>query len=181
MSHAVLFEPIKIGPVSIKNRLALAPTNTNYSDNHLVGDQTLAWYATRAKGGLGLIIFEATPVSPKAAETSIYNIHHFWEPEHIPGMRRLVETVHSYGAKIFIQLSAGLGIQAAEKGSGVIPSAPSSISFKYEFENIAPNLMKWFVKYPNMILVPEGELPVPMSEEEIENRIIAFAGRASLP
>ncbi len=177
MSYAILFEPIKIGPVTIKNRLALAPTNTNYSDNHLVGDQTLAWYATRARGGLGLLIFEATPVSPKAAETSIYNIHHFWGPEHTPGMHRLVEAVHSYGAKIFIQLSPGLGIQAAEKGSGVVPCAPSSVGFKCESENIAPKLVEWLVKTPNTIFIPEGESPVPMSEEEINNRIVDF-GRA---
>ena len=95
MAHKALFDPITIGPVEIKNRLVLAPTNTNYSDCHLAGDQTLAWYTARARGGLGLIIFEATPVSPEAAETSIYNIHHFWAPEHIPGMRNLIEEVHS--------------------------------------------------------------------------------------
>ncbi len=49
--HEVLFQPIDLGPTHLENRLALAPTNTNFSDNHLVGDQTLAWYTRVAKGG----------------------------------------------------------------------------------------------------------------------------------
>lgn len=179
MAHEALFEPITIGPVEVKNRLALAPTNTNYSDKHLAGDQTLAWYAARARGGLGLIIFEATPVSPEAAETSIYNIHHFWGPEHLPGMRHLIEAVHSWGAKIFIQLSPGLGIQAAMKGSGIIPRAPSAVSLKIEMENTPESLLNWYLRNPNMILSLEGEVPTPLTVEEIEARVSAFV-RASV-
>ncbi len=175
MAHEVLFKPIKVGPVEIKNRLALAPTNTNYSDNHLVGDQTLSWYTTLAKGGLGLLVFEATPVSSEAAETSIYNIHHFWGPEHVPGMRRLVESVHSHGAKIFIQLSPGLGIQAAKRGSGVIPKAPSRVNFRMQAENMPESILKWFAGNPNMVMELEGEMAEELTEEEIERRISAYA------
>lgn len=175
MSHEVLFDPVSIGPVNVKNRLVLAPTNTNYSDNHLAGDQTLAWYAARARGGLGLIIFEATPVSPAAAETSIYNIHHLWGPEHVPGMLAVTQAIHSYGAKAFIQLSAGLGVQAALRGSGVIPKAPSAVAIRLEIENLPESLMEWYIKNPHMIPELEGEMPIELSEEEIERRIADFA------
>ncbi len=174
LNHDILFEPITIGPVEIRNRLALAPTNTNYSDNHLVGDQSLAWYATRARGGLGLLIFEATPVSPMAARTSIYNIHHLWGPEHIPGMHALTQAVHSYGAKIFIQLSPGLGIQGAMRGSGIRPKAPSAINFIFQPENMPEKLLTWAAKTPNVIPQIEGELPEELTVEEIEELIPDF-------
>ncbi len=177
MSYEILFQPGHIGPIEIKNRLALAPTNTNFSDNHIAGDQTLAWYAARAKGGLGLVIFEATPISPEAAKTSIYNIHHFWGPEHIPGMTRVVEAIHSHGAKAFIQLSPGLGIQAALKNSGVIPKAPSRVKFVFNPETTPENLFKWFEKKSNMnmILEMEGEIPDELTSLEIEELIEAYA------
>ena len=127
MKHGVLFEPMRIGNVELENRLVLAPTNTNFSDNHLAGDQTIAWYAVRAKGGLGLLVFEATPVSPMAARTSIYNIHHLWGPEHVAAMSVLTETVHRWGAKIFIQLSPGLGVQGATGDSKVRPKGASAV------------------------------------------------------
>lgn len=173
--HDALFEPIKIGNAEIKNRLVLAPTNTNYSCNHLASDQTLAFYAARARGGLGLLVFEATPVSPAAAETSIYNIHHFWGPEHVPGMLAVTRAVHSYGAKIFIQLSPGLGVQAALKDSGVIPRAPSAVPLLLQIQNLPETLVDWYLKNPQLLTTMEGETPAEMSEEEIEERIAAFS------
>lgn len=179
MKHEILFEPITIGPLEIKNRLALAPTNTNFSNNHLVGDQSLAWYATRARGGLGLLIFEATPVSPMAARTSIYNIHHLWGPEHVPGMSLLTEAVHSSGAKIFIQLSPGLGVQGAMKNSGVRPKAPSGVSFRFEPENTPPKLIDWSARSPNLVPQVEGEVPEELTRDEIERLITDFARACS--
>jgi 2,4-dienoyl-CoA reductase-like NADH-dependent reductase (Old Yellow Enzyme family) len=175
LKYDILFEPITIGSIEIKNRLVLAPTNTNFSNNHLVGDQSLAWYAARARGGLGLLIFEATPVSPMAARTSIYNIHHLWGPEHVAGMSLLTEAVHSFGAKIFIQLSPGLGVQGAMKGSGVRPKAPSKVSFRFEPENLPPKLIDWSARFPNMIPQTEGETPEELSRKEIEELIADFA------
>jgi len=177
MNHEVLFQPIHLGPIEVKNRLVLAPTNTNYSDNHLVGDQTVAWYVTRARGGLGLLIFEATPVSPMAAATSIYNIHHLWGPEHLPGMHRLTQAVHSYGAKIFIQLSPGLGVQAAMKNSGVKSKAPSAVNFMFQPGNAPESLLKWAARTPNNIPRVEGEVPEELTRDEIEDLIVDF-GRA---
>ena len=60
MAFGKLFEPISIGPVKLKNRLAISPMNMVFSDNGYVNDQILAYYAARAKGGAGLIITEAT-------------------------------------------------------------------------------------------------------------------------
>ncbi len=175
MKHEILFEPVQIGKVELRNRLVLAPTNTNFSDNHLVGDQTLGWYLARAKGGLGLLIFEATPVSPMAATTSIYNIHHLWGPEHVAKMALLTEAAHRHKAKVFIQLSPGLGVQAAARDSGLRPKAPSPVRLQLRLENLPGSLVKWYEKYPNMVPPLEGELPEELREEEIEQLIRDFA------
>ena len=55
-----IFEPIKINNVEIKNRIAMAPMNMNYTGpQHYVSNQQLAYFAARAKGGTGLIITDA--------------------------------------------------------------------------------------------------------------------------
>ncbi len=120
------------------------------------------------------MIFEATPVSPDAAQTSIYNIHHFWGPEHVPGMSRLTTAIHKQKARAFIQLSPGLGVQAAMRGSGVIPKAPSPVNIHLEAQNVPESLMSLYMKNPLMIPELEGEIPEELTEEEIEERIAAF-------
>ena len=53
--YDAIFEPITIGNVEIKNRIAMAPMNMNFTDpNHYVSRQQMAYYAARAKGGTGL-------------------------------------------------------------------------------------------------------------------------------
>jgi 2,4-dienoyl-CoA reductase-like NADH-dependent reductase (Old Yellow Enzyme family) len=174
MNHDILFEPIKIGKVELKNRLVLAPTNTNFSNNHLAGDQTVAWYAARAKGGLGLLVFEATPVSPLAARTSIYNIHHLWGPEHVAALSILTETVHRHGARVFIQLSPGLGVQAAGGDSGVKPKGASPVRIHMQLGNLPKSLVRWYEKYPNRIPALEGQAPEELTKDEIEDLILDF-------
>ena len=54
-----LFEPIQIGNVELKNRIAMSPMNMGYTGPMgFASEQTNAWYATRARGGFGLIITE---------------------------------------------------------------------------------------------------------------------------
>ena len=56
-----LFEAIKIGHLTVKNRIAFAPTFMGYSsEDGRVTDQVLCHYTARAKGGAGLIIVEGT-------------------------------------------------------------------------------------------------------------------------
>ena len=55
--HEALFQPIIIGKVEVKNRIAMAPLCTHQSTHDgYVTEQNKAWYAARAKGGTGLIL-----------------------------------------------------------------------------------------------------------------------------
>ena len=59
-----LFEPIKIGKTTVKNRIFMPPISTNMADKGYVTDALVEHYSARAKGGVGLIVTEVTTVEP---------------------------------------------------------------------------------------------------------------------
>jgi len=100
--YEYLFRPLKVGKTEIKNRIFMPPISTNLADKGYVTEELIQHYATRAKGGVGLIVTEVVTVEP----TYIYlpgdmSIH---DDSFIDGWRRLYEEVHKYGAKLLPQL-----------------------------------------------------------------------------
>lgn len=98
-----LFTPLKIGNMTIKNRIIFGPHVTNHWPDQRPDDDTTAYYEERAKGGVGMIITGATPVDEEA------DYHHFtqaalWSDEVIPGFSDITNAVHAHGAKFVIQL-----------------------------------------------------------------------------
>ena len=97
-----LFEPIKIGKTTVKNRLFMPPLSTNLADKGYVTDALVEHYSNRAKGGVGLIVTDVTTVERVytylPGEMSIY------DDSFIPGWKKLVDAVHQYDAKILSQL-----------------------------------------------------------------------------
>ena len=60
-AHKTLFSPIKLGPIALRNRNAMAPlTRQMAHPDGTPTDEMAAYYARRARGGLGLIITEGT-------------------------------------------------------------------------------------------------------------------------
>ena len=111
-----LFEPGKIGRLTIKNRIAMAPMGIIglVEADGSISQRGIDYYAERAKGGTGLIItglcFPTLDIEFSRQEGE--RAHPMFRadiPEVIPRMRELVEAVHQHGAKIAIQLTAGLG------------------------------------------------------------------------
>src|SRR3972149_10961945 len=113
MAHESLFKPIKIGSVEVANRVAMAPINMMSTDHDrpLVNDQVLAHYAARAKGGAGLIIVEAVLATRQAAKFPAFSNLTMYDQMHTQGLDELAETIHSFGAKAFVQLSPAFGRQ----------------------------------------------------------------------
>lgn len=117
------FKAIKVGPITLKNRLALAPMDTELSGyNGEVTSDLIAYYAERARGGVGLIIVEFTAVDGEQRMTSPA----IFSDRFISGWARLVERVHAYGVKIVLQI-AHHGGRALERVTGVQPVAPSAV------------------------------------------------------
>lgn len=99
-----IFEPGKIGNVEIKNRLVMTPMGTNLAElDGSPGPAMLAYFEERAKGGCGLIMPEITRVNDVHG-AGMFRQLSATKDRHIPGLAKLANTVHKYGAKIFIQL-----------------------------------------------------------------------------
>jgi len=97
------FEPFKIKDLELKNRIVMPPMCMYSAPNSTVGDFHLQHYGARALGGAGLIIAEATGVLPEGRISD--NCLGLWSDDQVPPMARLVDHVHSLGAKIGIQLN----------------------------------------------------------------------------
>lgn len=133
--YRALFTPTSIGGCRLKNRFAMAPMGpAGLADAQGAFTQTgIDFYVERAKGGVGLII-----AGMCYAENTV--------ERHGPGTmpcptlnpvlfkrtgRQLTERVHAYGAKIFLQLSAGFGRVTNRIPEGDLPIAPSPIPYRW--------------------------------------------------
>jgi len=122
---AQLFSPFTIKQVTFNNRIVMSPMCQYSSPNPdgKIDDWHRVHYASRAVGGVGLILIEATAVVPEGRIT--YRDLGIWSDEHIAGLMQLVDLAHQNGAKIGIQLArAG---RKAELEETII--APSAIPF----------------------------------------------------
>lgn len=100
-NDVTLADPVRLGPVTAKNRLFLPPHGTNYSE--VVGSDRLAeYYRARAAGGVGLIIHEAVPVHASGARLS--GKVHGWRPESVEGFAKVADAVRAYDTRVFVQL-----------------------------------------------------------------------------
>jgi NADPH2 dehydrogenase len=120
----MIFEPFKIKNMELKNRIVMPPMCQYSSDNlGFVKQWHISHYVSRAVGGVGLIILEATAVEPDGRISP--NDLGIWSDEHIEGLKNIVDAVHENGAKIAIQLGhAGRKSKATN-----LPVAPSSLRY----------------------------------------------------
>lgn len=119
---AKLFSPIEFKGVSLKNRIVMSPM-CMYSATGKDGMITpfhVSHYVSRAVGQVGMIMVEATAVQPEG-RISDQDLG-IWHDDHISGLRKLNEELHSYGAKTAIQL-AHAGRKADLENPGFAPSA----------------------------------------------------------
>ena len=109
MKFQKMFEPVNIGDVRIKNRIAMAPmgiVGLTTPEGHPT-QRAIDYYIERAKGGVGLIITSLFKVD-NTIEVSRGRIEVLTKEARTP-LGELCDVVHSLGAKIFIQLTAGFG------------------------------------------------------------------------
>lgn len=122
-----LFSKGKIGSLELKNRIVMTPMeNCLNNEDATVSDDMIAFYAERAKGGVGLIITEVTRVNDENGVADRKQLSAA-KDKYIPGLRNLSDAVHQSGGKIFIQLHHP-GRQGFCEVNGNKPMmAPSSI------------------------------------------------------
>jgi len=121
-----LFEPLPIGEMRLRNRIAMAPMVTSFgsSDGH-VTEQTLGYYEERSKGGVGLIIVEGTCIDSPIGRLSQRQLV-IDDDKCIPGLSDLAYTIQKHGATAAIQLLHAGGFTYSAV-TGLQPVAPSAV------------------------------------------------------
>ena len=122
-----LFTPFTAGALALKNRVVMAPLTRNRADNDTgeVGDLHVAYYRQRA--GAGLIVTEASQISPVGkGYLATPGIH---TPGQVAAWRKVTDAVHDAGGRIVIQLwHVGRISHVSLQPDGQAPVAPSAIA-----------------------------------------------------
>lgn len=119
---ARLFEPLKLGPVTLRNRTIRAAAFEGMAPGHQVSDALVAYHRAVSEGGVGM-----STVAYAAVERSGLSFaHQLWmRDEALPGLRRLTDAIHAGGAAASIQLGH-CGNMAQPRVIGERPIAPSA-------------------------------------------------------
>ncbi len=138
-----MFEPIEIGQMIVRNRTILPAMATCFaSSDCTVTAQLISYYAKRAEGGVGLIIIEGACIDSPMGR-ALPNQVCIDEDKYIPGLKMLVDAVHSNGAKIAVQLHhAGPNTHL----KGALPVGPSPVSLAHRTNEIPRELTREEIK-----------------------------------
>ncbi len=123
---SLLFSPIKIRSLEIKNRLWVSPMCMYSCENQdgVVGDWHLVHLGARAIGGAGLVMAEATAVNPEGRISPW--CPGIWSDQQIPGWKKVTDFIRSAGSVSALQL-AHAGRKASTyrswSGTGTVPIA----------------------------------------------------------
>lgn len=152
METDLLFEPIKIKDVEIKNRIYMPAMHLNMVEDFKITDKIVDFYAERAKGGAGAIVPGYATVNDTAGNPMIIGAH---RDEFIPGLKRLAEAIKGNGAVAGLQINHS----GRYNVSFLIGNKPA----------VAPSaVMSRFTR----------EMPRALEADEVEETIGDFAGAA---
>lgn len=157
---AKLFSPLTLRAITLPNRIVVSPMCQYSAEDGFANDWHLVHLGSRAVGGAGLIILEATAVTPEgrisAGDLGI------WKDEHIEPLKRITDFIKAHGAVPGIQLA-----HAGRKASAQAPWLGG--------EPLTPEEGAWQTVAPSALTFKEGH-PVPkeLSLAEIAALVQAF-------
>lgn len=104
----MILEHGKIGNLTLKNRIVMAPMGIDYVDEDFgFSERSIDYYVARAEGGTGLIMTGATLVTSEFQKpNSMFLLDN---EDKIDRIKKLADKIHSFGSKLCIQLSLGAG------------------------------------------------------------------------
>jgi len=101
MKYSRLFSQGKIGTLDIKNRVVMPAMGVGLAnEDGTPSDKMIGYYEERAKGGVGLIITEITRVNDEHGIAEPHQLS-LTKDENIDGFKKLTDTIHKHGTKIF--------------------------------------------------------------------------------
>lgn len=160
----LLFTPLKIGSLTLPNRVVVSPMCMYSASGGLANDFHLVHLGQFALSGTGLILTEATAVSPEG-RISPEDLG-LWDDAHIAPLARITDFVHAYGGLIGVQL-AHAGRKASTfapgRGRGAVPIERGG------WPVLGPDTQAFHELYP---------VPTAMTEEDIARVTADFAAAA---
>src|SRR5262245_58792988 len=169
-----LLEPIAINKLKLANRMVLGPMAAIAPNpDGTASDQTVAFFTTRARGGVGMIIVGGSCATTRSVvESPVPLVLRFDIEETIPSLRRLTDAVHAHNVPIIAELSPGFGrMGVPAPGRPNISASPLNVVIPEE-------------RFPRGFNIPGGRTTSTPQEatieqiEQIERETIASADRA---
>lgn len=156
-----LFTPLTIRSVTFRNRIAVSPMCQYSSVDGFANDWHLVHLASRAVGGAGLVMVEATAVEARGRITP--NDMGIWKDEHAENLGRIAKLIRERGAIPGIQLAhAGRKASCRPPWEGRMAIAPEHGGWK----TVAPTAIPFR---------PDDAVPEELSKREIQTIVLAFA------
>ncbi|KAJ7356787.1 hypothetical protein DFH08DRAFT_689517 [Mycena albidolilacea] len=130
MSSA-LFTPLQLGDIIISNRIGMSPLTRNRSSSTVPNELMKEYYEQRAAGGAGIIISEGTLITRQGSQWQ--NAPGIWNKDQIEGWKKITDSVHALGSKMYCQLFGRLNHPDAPEqiASGEPVYAPSAIGARF--------------------------------------------------
>jgi 2,4-dienoyl-CoA reductase-like NADH-dependent reductase (Old Yellow Enzyme family) len=130
-----LFDPLKVGALTLRNRIIMAPLTRQRAGTERVPNALMAqYYADRASAGL--ILSEATSVTPQGVGYA--DTPGIWSDEQVKGWKLVTQAVHGAGGRIFLQLWHVGRVSDPLFLDGELPVAPSAIAPAGHVSHVRP-------------------------------------------
>lgn len=148
--YDILFEPVRVGPLTVRNRFWQVPHCSGMGYRYPNAEARMR--GIKAEGGWGVISTQEAEIHP-TSEISPANEARIWNREDIPALRLVADAVHEHGALAAIQLVHN-GFHTPNRYSRMIPMAPSVSAYDasdpvqaraMDKTDIA-NLRRWYVQ-----------------------------------
>ena len=130
-----LFDPLQVGALTLPNRVIMAPLTRKRSGVERVPNSMMAEYY-RQRAGAGLILSEATSVSPQGV--GYLGTPGIWNDAQVQGWQHVTREVHQAGGRIFLQLWHVGRISDPDLLGGQRPAAPSAIAAAGHVSGLRP-------------------------------------------
>ena len=166
MSAGMLFDPLSLRDVTLRNRIGVSPMCQYSSEDGQAGDWHLVHLGSRAVGGAGLVMTEATAVEARG-RISPQDLG-IWKDDHVPALARVARFVRAQGAAAGVQLAhAGRKASTARPWEGGGPLDPGRGGWR---PVVSATSAPFDAGYPE---------PHALSEPEIDQVVAAFGAAAA--
>jgi 2,4-dienoyl-CoA reductase-like NADH-dependent reductase (Old Yellow Enzyme family) len=163
-----LSDPLKIRNMEVKNRIGYPPMMSNCSNpDGSPSEGNIALYEQKAKGGTGILTYEAVNIDPAWVGGTQPNIG---VKANIPKFKELTERVHKHGAKIGVQIQHPgalmfMGMFGTNHFPILLPSKVDPVLAYSGFRTLVPSLEEYFEKKPVQMIVATKDMIVKVQDQ----------------